>query len=254
MLGRLVWPVPALLGWALAWGVFALGLALAWEAFICLAAATSVGVVMSVLGQTWWRRLMIGAGFPLSIAMSGALTLPAWMWLIPLGLLLLVYPINAWRDAPLFPTPSDALLDLPSFAPLPPRAHILDAGCGLGHGLVALRAAYPLAKLQGVERSYLLRLWCALQCPWAQVQQGDMWAGDWSQFDLVYLFQRPESMADAALKASRELRPGAWLVSLEFEALLLKPSAQTRAPGGKMVWLYQAPLTLLPPSQQPPGD
>ena len=254
MLQRLGWPAPALLGWALAWGVFALGAALAWAPLLSLAAATSVGVAMSVLGQSWWRRLMIGAGFPLSLAASGAMVLPAWTWLLPLGLLLLVYPINAWRDAPLFPTPADALLDLPSFAPLAPGARVMDAGCGLGHGLIALRSAYPLAQLQGIEWSPLLRLWCALRCPWAQVQRGDMWADDWSTLDLVYVFQRPESMADAARKASRELRPGAWLVSLEFEATLLQASAQTRAAGGRMVWLYQAPLTLLPSPQQPPGD
>jgi len=58
----------------------------------------------------------------------------------------------------------------------------------------------------------------------------------------VYLFQRPESMGRAADKARAELRPGAWLVSLEFEATQLQPSAHCSEPGGKMVWLYQAPL------------
>jgi hypothetical protein len=48
---------------------------------------------------------LIAAGFPLSLALTGAAGLPAWAWLVPLALLLLVYPLNAWRDAPLFPTP-----------------------------------------------------------------------------------------------------------------------------------------------------
>ena len=76
---------------------------------------------------------------------------------------------------------------------------------------------------------------------WARVRQGDMWRADWSGFDMVYLFQRPESMARAVAKAA-ELRTGAWLVSLEFEATQLIPAASYRAPGGKMVWLYRAPL------------
>ena len=66
------------------------------------------GVAASLLGPTWWRRLMIGAGFPLSLALSGAASVPAWAWLLPLGLLMLVYPLNAWRDAPICPTPQDA--------------------------------------------------------------------------------------------------------------------------------------------------
>jgi hypothetical protein len=80
------------------------------------------------------------------------------------------------------------------------------------------------------------------------VRQGDIWRADWSGYDMVYLFQRPESMERAAEKACAELRPGAWLVSLEFEATTLKPAAQFTAPGGKMVWLYQAPLSV------PQGD
>jgi hypothetical protein len=163
-------------------------------------------------------------------------------------LLLAVYPLNAWRDAPLFPTPARALDALPRWAPLAPGARVLDAGCGLGQGLAALRRAYPHAQLHGVESSWPLRWLCALRCPWARVRHGDIWAADWSGYDLVYLFQRPESMAHAVAKARAELRPGTWLVSLEFEATAVQSTAQFTAPGGKMVWLYQVPLSV------PQGD
>jgi SAM-dependent methyltransferase len=167
---------------------------------------------------------------------------PAWAWLLPLGLLLLVYPVNAWRDAPLFPTPPNALVELPQHAPLSEGARVLDAGCGLGHGLQALRLAYPQAQLHGLEFSWPLRALCALRCRWATVRQGDIWTHDWSGYDMVYLFQRPESMARAVQKARAELRPGAWLVSLEFEAHGAESVAHWAAPGGKMVWLYRAPF------------
>jgi len=239
---RLPWPAPALLAWGGAWGLFALLSGAGMGILPAVASASVLGVGWSLLGQTWWRRLMIGAGFPLSLAVSGVATLPAWAWLVPLALLLLVYPINAWRDAPLFPTPAQALDSLPDHATLAPGALVLDAGCGLGHGLTALRRAYPQVRLQGLEWSWPLRWLCALRCPWARVRQGDIWQPDWSAYDLVYLFQRPESMGRAAEKARAELRAGAWLVSLEFEATTLKPTAQYRAPGGKMVWLYRAPL------------
>jgi hypothetical protein len=81
----------------------------------------------------------------------------------------------------------------------------------------ALRAAYPTARLVGIEWSWPLRLVCALRCPWAQVRQGDIWRADWRPYDLVYLFQRPESMPRALAKAAAQMRPGSWLVSLEFE-------------------------------------
>lgn len=241
------WPLPAVLTWATAWALFKLLLGQGAALDTSLGAATALGVGLSLLGNSWWRRVLIATGFPLSLALTLpslglAAALPAWAWLVPLLLLLAVYPLNAWRDAPLFPTPAHALDSLPQHAPLPDGACVLDAGCGLGHGLKALRRAYPQAQLHGLEWSWPLRWLCALRCPWAQVRRADIWAADWSSYDMVYLFQRPESMPRAVAKAQAELRPGAWLVSLEFEAIGVKPSAQGCEPGGKMVWLYQAPL------------
>lgn len=242
-LQRLRWPLPALLAWAGAWGLFAVLLRVGLGAVAALVLASSFGMAWSVLTARWWRRLLIGLGFPFSLALSGVASLPAWAWLLPLGLLLLIYPLKAWRDAPLFPTPPDALNDLPDLAPLPPGARVLDAGCGLGHGLQALRQAYPLARLHGIEWSRPLRWLCARRCPWADVRQGDIWQADWSGYDLVYLFQRPESMARAVAKARAELKPGAWLVSLEFEAPGVQPTALLEdEQQSKPVWLYRAPL------------
>ena len=242
MLARLRWPLPALLAWAGAWALFVGAQAVGLSAWVAMALASGWGVVLSVWGGTWWRRAMIGVGFPLSLALLGAGTLPAWAWLLPLMLLLLIYPLNAWRDAPLFPTPAHALRDLAAQAPLSEGARVLDAGCGLGDGLNALREAYPQAQLHGLEWSWPLRALCALRCPWARVRQGDIWRADWSGYALVYVFQRPESMSRAVAKARRELQPGSWLVSLEFEAIELQPQATAQCPDGRTVWLYCAPF------------
>jgi hypothetical protein len=238
---RLPWPAPALIAWAGAWALHALLLPRAGP-LAALLAGCALGTLASLWGTRWWRRVLIALGFPLSLALTGAAALPAWAWLIPLALLLAVYPLNAWRDAPLFPTPAGALQGLETLAPLPPEARVLDAGCGLGDGLRALRQAYPLARLDGLERSWPLRWLCALRCPWARVRQGDIWLADWSSYQLVYLFQRPESMTRALVKAG-EMAPGSWLVSLEFPLPGVAPQAQWPVrEGGRMVWVYCLPL------------
>ncbi len=242
MMIRLPWPLPALLAWGCAWALFA---GLQWfglPAVAALAVACTWGVALSLLGGTWWRRLLIGLGFPLSLLLAGGAAFPAWAWLLPLAVLLLIYPLNAWRDAPLFPTPANALDELAATAPLPIGALVLDAGCGLGDGLKALRHAYPAAQLHGLEWSWPLRFLSALRCPWASIRQGDIWRANWAPYAMVYLFQRPESMPRAVDKARAELASGAWLVSLEFEALSLQPQATLRCPDGRRVWLYRAPL------------
>ena len=80
------------------------------------------GVLLSLLAAHWWRRALVALGFPLSLALSGSVALPAWAWLLPVAMLVLIYPLHSWRDAPLFPTPMRALAGLAQLAPLPPGA------------------------------------------------------------------------------------------------------------------------------------
>jgi len=103
-----------------------------------------------------------------------------------------------------------------------------------------LRQAYPLAVFEGIEWSRPLAWWCARRCPWARVSRGDLWQADWSGYDLVYLFQRPESMGPAWAKARAELRAGCWLVSLEFALEGVNAAARLDTPSGRTVWVYMA--------------
>lgn len=235
------WPLPALLVWLLAWGIFAaLARLLPW--WLALLVAGSLSTAASLCGPNWWRRLIIAAGFPLSFLVLSASQLPAWGWLLPLGLLLLIYPLNAWRDAPVFPTPFNALKGLAEVVQLPGQALVLDAGCGMGDGLRALRSALPQARLHGLEWSWPLAIACALRCPWARVRRGDIWLADWSGYQLVYLFQRPESMGRAAVKAATEMQPGSWLVSLDFQLPGVEATACLQGNSRHTVWIYAMPL------------
>ena len=179
---------------------------------------------------------------PLTPGRVGLWIASLWIWPALLLLAWLIYPRRAWSDAPLFPTPREALRELPTHAPLGPDARVLDAGSGLGDGLIGLRQAYPHARLHGLEMSWPLRILSAMRCSFAKIRQGDIWLVDWRSFDMVYLFQRPESMPRAVEKAEAELRRGAWLVSLEFEARELIPSAILTCRDGRPVWMYQVPF------------
>jgi hypothetical protein len=240
----LTWPVPALMAWGASWLVFhglhGVGLPEA----LALLAATVLGVALSALVNTTMRKALIMLGFPLSVlASSTTLSVPPWGWLVLLAVIVLVYPRKAWNDAPLFPTPKKALQAMPAHITLADGARVLDAGSGLGDGLIALHAAYPQVDLHGLEMSWPLRLLSSLRCRFANIQQGDIWLAEWRSFDMVYLFQRPESMPRAVEKAQAELRDGAWLVSLEFEARDLQAQAVVYGEDGRPVWMYQQPFT-----------
>lgn len=237
---RWAWPWPALFawlsGWALVLAASSMDVSMAW--------ALLLGLLPAVWAQSRttgpWRRAAVMLGLPFSLALTvGLWAVPPWAWLLAAVAVLGVYPLQAWRDAPIFPTPADALHALPSVVPLPGGARILDVGSGLGHGMAALREAYPDALVEGVERSLALVLLSRLRSAGHRVRHGDMWRGSWAGFALIYCFQRPESMVRVWTKACAELAPGGWLASLEFEVPGVQPVARLTCQDGRPLWIYR---------------
>ena len=64
------WPLPAVLTWAAAWLLFRQLLGQGAALHTALGAATALGVALSLLGNSWWRRVLIAGGVPLSLALS----------------------------------------------------------------------------------------------------------------------------------------------------------------------------------------
>ncbi len=236
------WPWPALGLWLSAGVALRLLVAQGAPALPCVIGLSGLCAVMAWRASTPWRRGLAAAGFPASVLASGMLgDVPAVGWLLPLGLLLLAYPLRSWSDAPIYPTPREALSALPGSLHLPTTARILDAGCGMGHGLRAWHRLYPQARIEGVEWSPLWSTVARLCCPWAQVRRGDLWADDWSALDVVYVFQRPESMPRVWEKAQREMKRGATLVSLAFEVPGVPTDALFETVPGRAVHIYRMP-------------
>lgn len=247
------WPLPALLCWAAGWLLMQGLLALQAPRAFAFAAALLAALALAVWQPGALRRTVLCAGQALAClclpdwhalqgdpaAPGAASAPPQWPWLLPLAALLLLYPTRAWRDAPLFPSPPGALDRAAARIALAPAARVLDAGCGHGAGLRALRRAWPQAAVEGVEWSAALAWIARLRCPWARVRRGDLWRDNWSGYALVYLFQRPESMPRAWCKAQAELPAGAWLASLEFAVPGQRPTLRLAAGGGRTLWLYR---------------
>ena len=68
--GLTAWPLPAVLTWVAAWVLFKLLIEQGTATDVALGAATALGVACSLWGNSWWRRLLIAGGFPLSLALT----------------------------------------------------------------------------------------------------------------------------------------------------------------------------------------
>lgn len=247
----LAWPFPAVLAWLLALLLWRGGLLAGWPPLLAWGTGVLAAGAVAMSCQGCWRRWIVAAGFPLATSatlwsLAQGLAWPSWAWGLAALALLLLYPLGAWRDAPWFPTPAGALAGLAQACASGPPASVLDAGCGAGHGLAELRRQFPTAQVHGIERSRPLRWLAAWRCPWARVQGGDIWTADWSRHDLVYVFQRPESMQRAFEKAMRELPPGGWLASLEFKVPDVPAVQCLDGACGRPVWLYRRSSTAAP--------
>lgn len=242
------WPFSAILFWLGLWLLYYLIIAFNVSSVVAMVLTLSIASILAKKVSNRWRQWILIGGFIASWFLSTPFfvveAMPSWVWLLPLLVLLFSYPVQTWADAPFFPTPENALTGLSSKAPLDPGARIVDAGCGMGHALWELKKEYPLANVTGIERSTLLARIAAWRCKWTTIEQADIWKVNWSAYDMVYVFQRPESMQRTQEKAMSEMKAGSWLVSLEFEMTDCVATDKISISHGKIVWLYQMPLQL----------
>ena len=108
------WPLPALLAWAACWSLFIVMSRVAAPLPLALALAAALGFVLALPAATRWRRIFVAAGFPLSLAASGfGAAVPAWAWLLPLGVLLVALPLPLALVADLKQSLDLLVLDVP---------------------------------------------------------------------------------------------------------------------------------------------
>jgi hypothetical protein len=166
-----------LLAWAACWAAFAALRSRGASPAVAVAAATLLGVAVAVAAATPWRRIIVAGRLSALVRRLRRRRGPARLGLArAVRGLAILYPVGAWRDAPLFPTPQGALRGLAAQSRCLPTGRFLDAGCGLGDALIELHREYPRATLVGVEKSAPLRLACALRCRFATVRRADMWS------------------------------------------------------------------------------
>ena len=174
--------------------------------------------------------LRLAGGFRIGAAV------PAGLRLLALGALALIYPLNTGAMRPCSRRRRRCRLARVWCRCRPRR--VLDAGCGLATACASCIASTRRRSLpawNGAGR-------CVSPAPGAapsRASRARPGASDWSQ-DLVYLFQRPESMP-RALTAPRAA-PGRSLASLNSEAPEGAPAPCRCRAGAKLVWLYRALL------------
>ena len=230
----LKWPILIFFSWISDWLLFFTLNNLNFSVFFVF---LFIGCKVVIIKKEWWKKVILSIGFPLSLIFTGFDSTPLF-WICGFSILIFIYPPNLWSNAPIYPTRENTLFGVSNL--LPQKIFkILDVGSGLGHGLSEITREFPNSQVFGIERSPLLWLVSKLKSQKTNLFLGDMWTFNWNDFDIIYVFQRPEIMGKILEKAKQDLKPGSYLISLEFEIPDIKPFKKISTNNNNNVFIYQ---------------
>jgi hypothetical protein len=199
---------------------------LAWEATNSLAVALTCATVSTIivahfLGlSTPWK--VLNGILPLALAASLAVTLPAWVFMIPLLTLCAIHAPALWTRVPYYPTSRAAypliLAELPPDRPFT----FIDIGCGMGDLLIFLRKHRPHGHFYGIEIGlvpYVASKVKALLHGGGKVTVTfkSVYKTPLHDFDYVYAFLSPAAMTQVWAQAYREMKPESTFITNSFE-------------------------------------
>ncbi len=177
----------------------------------------------------WWRLIQLL--FPVAVLAALALHLPSWLFLLLFLLLLGLYWSTFRTQVPYYPSNRAVWAAVCQLLPRDQPLNLIDIGSGLGGLVLYLARQRPAARCSGIELAPFPWLYSWLRAKLgrsnARFQLGDYERLDFAAYDMVFAYLSPAAMGALWCKAAAEMRPGAMLLSYEFDVM---PQAGSRAP------------------------
>lgn len=186
---------------------------------VLLQGAVAALITYKVGLATWWRPIQLL--FPVGLLTVTALHLPPVLFLLLFLFLLGLYWSTFRTQVPYYPSNPAVWNEVRQLLPADRPLRLIDIGSGLGGLTLYLARQRPDCDCVGIELAPLpwlaSRLRARLSGSAARFIRGDYDDLDFAQFDLVFAYLSPAAMDALWRKAAAEMRPGAMLLSYEFE-------------------------------------
>ncbi len=170
--------------------------------------------------------------------LQGIFLVFAALFLLGSGLWLLV---PAWYGVPWIPARRQRIRKALQLANLRPGETLYDLGAGDGRALLIAAEEFG-AQAVGIEAGPAQCLWGRMKCLFSgsrhrvRLRCGDFYCADLSAADVVFVYLTSAQTARLEEKLTRELRPGARVVSLAADFPGWQPLAVDRE---NVIFLYQ---------------
>lgn len=191
-------------------------------------------LLASLAGCSMPQRLLHMLFMPL-VALAWSQAWASWLYLCGF-VLLFSFSRNALTErVPLYLSSQCSIDTLAQW--LPAGARVLDIGSGDGRVVLQLAQLRPDLTLCGVENAWLPWLWSYLRWQLAgrprnvQLKYGNLWALDWSCFDVIHAFLSPAPMARVWAHFQQHAANGAQLVSNSFGIEAVPPQQRLALDG-----------------------
>ena len=204
---------------AAVWLLASAGLPMSYLTVVLVQGAIAAGLTWWRGLASWWRAIQLL--FPLALFGAAQLAIPPLVSLAIFLFLLLLYWSTYRTQVPYYPSNRRVWDAVASLLPPAGVVRIVDIGSGLGGLVLDLQGRRPGIEAAGIELAPLpwfisrLRAWLAGSA--AQFMRGDYENLDFARFDVVFAYLSPAAMPALWRKAAREMRPGAILLSYEFD-------------------------------------
>ncbi len=186
-------------------------------------AALVQGAVAALLARwrklaIWW--LAIQLVFPLALMHAQSAAIHPTFFLTAFLALLAIYWSTFRTQVPYYPSGRRAWNAVAELLPQDRPVCVIDIGSGLGGFVLDLAARRPDSTIAGIELAPLPWLLSYLRAvvtgSRARFVRGDYDNLDFANYDAVFAYLSPAAMSALWRKASKEMRPGAILISYEF--------------------------------------
>lgn len=195
-------------------------------AFLVTQSGLAAGGSFLLRQPSWW--LPIHLLFLPSVFICFTLALPAWIYLLTVVILTLVFWGTIRGDVPLFLSSSEVAEAVMILLQKEQARTFADLGAGVGS--VAIPVAKQLASVtvEAWERAplpWLISAWRGRNLANFTASRRNFFADDFSKHDVIFAFLSPLAMPEVSEKIKREMREGTLFISSSFPAPNWQPES-----------------------------
>lgn len=194
--------------------------------FLLTQSGLAVGGSMLLRQPSWWIPIHL-LFFP-SMFIFFTLALPAWIYLLIVVMLTLIFWGTIRGDVPLFLSSSEVAEAIMILLQQEHAKTFADLGAGVGSVAIPVAKKLPEMNIEAWERAplpWLVSLLRGKNLSNYKALRDNFFIANFSKYDVIFAFLSPLAMPEVSEKIKREMRTGTLFISSSFPAPNWQPES-----------------------------